>query len=70
MSVNGTLVEAKMATFTLESTQFIFKSVSFTLTTVPVPNLALTHAKRITVYESLWSKFDYSNILKYRIISK
>jgi hypothetical protein len=26
------------------------KSVPFTLTTVQVPNLALTHTKRITVY--------------------
>jgi hypothetical protein len=34
------LVEAKMCTFTLESTPFIFTT----------PNLALTHTKRITVF--------------------
>jgi hypothetical protein len=28
----------------------VLTSVPFTLTTVPVPNLALTHTKRITVY--------------------
>ncbi len=48
-TVNGTLVEAKMCTFTLESAHFIFTSVSFTLTTVQVPNLALVETKRITV---------------------
>jgi hypothetical protein len=34
VSVNGTLVEAKMCTFTLESSHFIFKKVSQLLTTV------------------------------------
>jgi hypothetical protein len=47
VSINGTLVEAKMFTFTLESTHFLV--VPFTLTTVHVLNLALTHKKRITV---------------------
>ncbi len=46
MSVNGTLVEAKMWTFTLESTQFN----AFTLTTVQMAHLALTHTKWIAVY--------------------
>jgi hypothetical protein len=50
LSVNGTLVEAKLCTFTLESTHFIF---NFTLTTVQVPNLAPTHKKRITVQYAL-----------------
>ncbi len=49
VSVNGTLVEAKMCTFTLEPTHFIF--VPFTLKTVQVPNLALriVETKRIIV---------------------
>ncbi len=45
-----TFVEAKMCAFTLEYKHFIFKRVPFTLTTVQVPNLALTHTKRITVW--------------------
>jgi hypothetical protein len=49
VSVNGTLVEGKMCTFTLEPAHFIFTSVPFTLTTVQVPNLALVETKRITV---------------------
>ncbi len=46
-SVNGSLVAAKMCTFTTESTHST--TVPFTLTTVQVPNLALTHTKRFTV---------------------
>ncbi len=43
VSVNGTLVEAKLCTFTLESIRVLSStSVPFTLTTVQVPNLALT----------------------------
>jgi hypothetical protein len=44
VSVNGTLVEAKLCTFTLESIRVLSStSVPFTLATVQVPNLALTH---------------------------
>ncbi len=50
VSVNGILVEAKICTLPLDSSHFIFISVPFTLTTVQVPNLALTHTKRTTVY--------------------
>ncbi len=50
VSVNGAPVEAKVCTFTLESTHLSSTCVPFTLTTVQVPNLALTHKKRITVY--------------------
>jgi hypothetical protein len=32
-------------------------SVSFTLTTVQAPNLALTHTKRITVYSRLLDRY-------------
>jgi hypothetical protein len=46
VSANGTLVEAKMWTFTLESTHFN----AFTLTTVEMANLALTQTKWIAVY--------------------
>ncbi len=35
------------------------KSVQFTLTTVQVPNLALTHTKRITVYLQHYSCLNY-----------
>jgi hypothetical protein len=49
VSVNGTLVEAKMSTFTLEFTHLSSTSVPFTLTTLQVLNFALTHSKRITV---------------------
>jgi hypothetical protein len=52
--VNGTLVEDKMYTFALETTHFLSStSVPFTLTMVQVPNLALTHMKRITVCAEL-----------------
>jgi hypothetical protein len=51
VSVNGTLVEAKMCTSTFESTHLIFTKcpIYSTLTTVQVPNLALVETKRITV---------------------
>ncbi len=51
MSVNGTLVEAtvKCAHSPLNLRIFSSISVTFTLTTVQVPNLVLTHMKRITV---------------------
>jgi hypothetical protein len=42
VSVNGTLVEVEMCTFTLESSHYIFSKCP-TLTTVQVSNLALTH---------------------------
>ncbi len=50
MSVNGTLVEDKMCRFKGEWHILASRSVSFTLTTVQVPNLALTRTKRITEY--------------------
>ncbi len=50
MSVNGTLVEDKMRRFKGELLSLASTSVPFTFTTMQVPNLALTHAKRITVY--------------------
>jgi hypothetical protein len=40
VSVKGTLVEAKMWTFTLEYSHLSSTSVPFTLTTVQLPNLA------------------------------
>ncbi len=51
MSVNGTLVEDKVRRFKGECAQFSLNkcSVPFTLTTVQVPYLALSHTKRITV---------------------
>jgi hypothetical protein len=51
-SVNRTPVEAKLCTLTLESTHFSSPYVAFTLTTVQVPSLALTHKKRFTVQGS------------------
>jgi hypothetical protein len=48
VSVNGTLVAAKMCTFTLESTHFIFNKCPL-YSTVQVQKLALTHTKRFTV---------------------
>ncbi len=51
MSVNGTIVEAKMCTFTFESTHLIFNKCTIcTHTTVQGPYLALVETKRITVY--------------------
>jgi hypothetical protein len=50
VSINGTLVGDKMHRFDGECAHFSFNSVSFTLTTVQVTNLALTRTKRITVY--------------------
>ncbi len=53
-----TLAEAKMCTFTLESTHFIFNKCP--IYTAQVPNLELTHKKRITVQlcaaEPFWLK--------------
>ncbi len=60
VSVNGTHVEEKMRIFNLVEDKvrkfkgecvesFASASVPFTLTTVQVPNLALTHKKWITV---------------------
>ncbi len=51
VNVNGTLkiVEAKTWTFTLNRHIFSSTSFSFTPTTVQVPNLTLTHTKRVTV---------------------
>ncbi len=51
VSVNGTLVEDKMRRFKGEWPHFIASiSVSFTLITVHVPNVALVETKRITVW--------------------
>ncbi len=52
MSVNGALVEDKIRRFKGECAHFSFKNFPFTLTTVQVPNLALTHTKRITVTQA------------------
>ncbi len=49
--VNGTLVEDKMRRFKGECEHFASSSVPFILTTVQVPNLALTHKKWITVQD-------------------
>jgi hypothetical protein len=53
VSVNGTLVEDKMRRCKGECTLYTLyvaaTRVPFTLTTVQVPNLALTHMKRVTV---------------------
>jgi hypothetical protein len=50
VSVNGILIEDKMRRFKGECAQFSFNKSPFILTTVQVPNLALTHTKRITRY--------------------
>ncbi len=50
MSVNGTLVDDKARRFKGECAHFSFNKYPFTLTTVQVPNIALTHTKRITVW--------------------
>jgi hypothetical protein len=57
VSVNGTLVEdSRVNVHILAST-----SVPFTLTTVQVPNLALSHTKRITVWKlGLWPCNSFS----------
>ncbi len=47
--VNGTLAEDKMRRFEGERANLASRSVPFTLTTVQVPNLTLTHKIRITV---------------------
>ncbi len=49
VGVNWTLDEAKMFTFTLESTHFIFNKCPFILTTVQAP----TYMKQITVYKEV-----------------
>ncbi len=49
MSVNGTLVKDKMRGFKGDYAHFSFNKCPFTLRLVQVPNLALTHKKRITV---------------------
>jgi hypothetical protein len=48
VNMNGTLVEAKICT-SLNLRILSLTSVPFTLTTVQVPNFALTHTKRIAV---------------------
>ncbi len=50
MSVNGTFVEIKWVDSTVNVHILAFASVPFRLTTVQVPNLSLTHTKRITVH--------------------
>ncbi len=62
MSVNGTLVEDKICRFKGECAHLASTSVPFTLTKAQVPNLALIHTKRITVY----SVGHFFNGLTYR----
>jgi hypothetical protein len=53
VSVNGTLVEAKMWTFTLECTHFLFnKCPIYTHDAVQVPNFALVETKWIAVWNA------------------
>jgi hypothetical protein len=51
VSVNETLIEDKCVDSRLNVHILSSTRDPFTLTTVQVPNLALTHTKRITVYE-------------------
>jgi hypothetical protein len=53
MSVNGALVEDKMLDSRINVHILASTSVTFTLTTVKVSNLELTHKKRITVQDGL-----------------
>jgi hypothetical protein len=53
MSVNGALVEDKCIDSRVNVHILASKNDPFTLTTVQVPNLALTHTKRITVWSVL-----------------
>ncbi len=46
----GLLLKIKCVDSRLNVPILVSTSVPFTLTTVQVPNLALTHKKRITVY--------------------
>ncbi len=57
VSVNGTLVEAKMCTFTLESTDFIFNKCPIYTHDSASANLALVETKRITVQVLSFSLF-------------
>jgi hypothetical protein len=50
VGVNGALVEAKMCTFTLECTHFIFNKCPIYTHDGASANLELTHTKRMTVY--------------------
>ncbi len=53
VSVSETLVEDKMRIRSRVILPFLVPIVPFTLTTVQVPNLALTDTKRITVWSGL-----------------
>ncbi len=59
--INGTLVEDKMLRFKGECEHFRFNKcpIYCILTTVQVPNLALTHKKWITVYMKCILFFSY-----------
>ncbi len=63
VSINGTLFEDKMRRFMGECAHFSFNKC-LTLTTVQVPNLALTHTKRITVWSpnKLWKSNSIFNL--------
>jgi hypothetical protein len=51
VGLNGTLVEAKMFTFTLQNVHILSStSVPFRPMTAQIPILALVETKRITVY--------------------
>lgn len=57
VSVNGTLVEAKMCIFTLESMHFSFSKCPIYTHDGALPNLVLTQTKRITVYrKDIWDR--------------
>ncbi len=52
MNVNGTLVEAKLCTFTIECNILSSTSAPSRLTIVQVTNIALVETKGITVQET------------------
>ncbi len=61
MSVNETVVEAKMCTFTLESTHFIFNKCPIYTHDGASAKFSLTHVKRITV----WTLFSEIRLLNH-----
>ncbi len=69
MSANGTLVEAKLCTFTLESTHFVFNMCPIYTHDDAGAKLALTHTKRITVYEQKSSYLPFLHRFQSKIAS-
>ncbi len=63
VSINGTLFEDKMRRFMGECAHFSFNKC-LTLTMVQVPNLALTHTKRLTMWSpnKLWRSNSIFNL--------